>query len=247
MVSSEVQPALEVMAFGPPPTSKRSVRVLVIIGVALALVLAAFGIWRLVPKPLPDFSTSDLEGVYTGMVRSDGTNDVSTLNRDQVREPPVSTTPVACSPLFDATISNQFPPAALDGVSTYWLNDGMSSISLLTYRYPDAVVAQHDYQAVATALRQCTGETITVGSTRNLRVRQRQVPGGNEVASYLSYAITTPGSRGQFSTDVFQLKNTVTWQYRYDYGNALAYSSVAAQQLMKSMMLQMRAVQQAHR
>ena len=46
--------------------------------ILVALVVALLGgllLWRFWPTPAPLFTLSDVQGVYAGMVRSDGTND----------------------------------------------------------------------------------------------------------------------------------------------------------------------------
>jgi hypothetical protein len=53
---------------------------LLLVAVVLAL-LAGLMLWRFWPARPPLFSLSDLEGVYAGMVRSDGTNDASVIDR----------------------------------------------------------------------------------------------------------------------------------------------------------------------
>jgi hypothetical protein len=44
---------------------------------------------------------------------------------------------------------------------------------------------------------------------------------------------------------VFQLSNTITWQYRYHYGRG-GYDPTGSQQLTDSLLTQMRAVQAMH-
>ncbi len=250
MVSSEVAPnphemrdEAEVMSFGPASPNRLSRRALWLAGLAGLLVAVAVAVWVLIPKPPPDFSAEDLGGVYTGMVRSDGLNEVSTLSRDQHREPPARITPTACAPLFDATLSNQFPAAALDGVSTYWLNAGSASISLVTYRYPDTATARRDYEQVLAALKACSGNSLSVDRSRNVLLQQQSHHPTSKFNTYQSYVVSTPPETTRFTTDVMQLANTVTWQYRYEYSPAATYSPSGAEQLMESLISQMLAVQ----
>jgi hypothetical protein len=257
-MSSEVRPPApelpaepEVLSFGPRPSrplprlSRRTRLSLLLVVLALAL---GFGVWRLLPRPRPDFTLSDLQGIYSGMVRSDGTNDVSTVTPDRLTEPPVVVAPAECTALFEATLSNQFPADALDGVSTYWLNESSATISLVTYRYPDPDTAGRQFEAIAAALDRCHGADLTVDHRPGTTVDTQQVAAPATVDHYVSYQVSTgPDSSTRFSTDVAQLDNTVTWQYRYDYRSRANYSPAAAQQLMASLVSQMRYVQDSHR
>ena len=67
------------------------------------------------------------------------------------------------------------------------------------------------------------------------------------MGSYISFVASTPSSTGRFATDAMQLNNTVTWQFRYDYGSPMNYSTQGARQLMDSLISQMRAVQDSDR
>ncbi len=253
MISSEVDPdpALrpepEVLAFGPAlPTPRLRRSGLLLLAVLVALV-AALGLWWVLPKPAPDFTLGDLEGGYTGMVRSDGTNDVSTLTRDKLTGSRVAVTPLECAPLFDATLSNQFPSTALDGVSTYWLNEGSASISLVTFRYPDAKTARAQFDQIQTAFDACAGVPMRVDRSNDVVAVPQQVAPPEGVQRYLSYLVSSPPATTRFTTDVAQLDNVVTWQYRYDYSSTSSYSPVAAQQLMTSLTSQLRYIQDSHR
>ena len=235
----------DVLSFGPAPVRiSRRTRWLVGLLVALAL---AFGVWRLLPQPPPDFSLTDLQGVYTGMVRSDGTNSVSTLTPGTLTEPPTAVSPRACSPLFDATLSNQFPATALDGVSTFWLDDGSASISLMTFRFVDSDAARIQFDAIASALGTCGSGRVRVDERSDVSVAALPVSALPTVKNYLSYQVAAPSATNRFSTDVAQLDNTVTWQYRYEYRRSVETSSSAARQLMASLVTQMRDVQDARR
>jgi hypothetical protein len=102
---------------------------LVLVAVVLAL-LGGLLLWRFWPAPAPLFSLSDLQGVYYGMVRSDGTNDASVIDRRWTSEQEGYVLPAACEPLFEATVLNRAPREALDGAGTFWELD-RSAVSLL--------------------------------------------------------------------------------------------------------------------
>jgi hypothetical protein len=256
-MSSEVRPPApalpaepEVLSFGPPlsrPLSRHSWRVRLSLLLVVVVLALGFGVWRLLPRPRPDFTLTDLQGVYSGMVRSDGTNDVSTVTRDRLTEPPVAVAPAECTALFEATLSNQFPATALDGVSTYWLNEGFATISLVTFRFRDREAAGRQFEAVAAALDRCHGADLTIDRRPGTTVDAQQVPAPATVDRYVSYQVSTGPDSSRFSTDVAQLDNTVTWQYRYDYRSRADYTPAAAQQLMASLVSQMRYVQDSRR
>jgi hypothetical protein len=92
---------------------------LILVAVILALVAGLLA-WRLWPTPAPLFSLSDLEDVYSGMVRHDGTSEASVIDRRWSSEQEGYILPTACEPLFEATVLNRPPPEALDGVGTFW-------------------------------------------------------------------------------------------------------------------------------
>lgn len=249
MIPSQVEPEAlgpEVMVLGPPPTDHRSRRAWVVVAAVLVVLLAGYGVWRWWPQPPADFTVSDLEGTYTGMVRSDGLNELSVVTRDKLTEPPAAVSPAACVPLFDQTLSNQFPATALDGVSTYWLDSGSASISLVTYRYPDPEVARAQFDRVQQSLGDCGDQPMRVDSSNGVQASAQALPGPAQADDYLSYLVSTPLSSTRFSVDVMLFTNTVTWQYRYDYSRQGLYSSVPAQQLMASLATQMAFIQDSH-
>lgn len=243
----EADPAPDVLSFGPTTPGRRSRRTLLVALLVAAVLVAGFGVWRALPRPAADFTLADLQGVYTGMVRSDGTNDVSTITAATLHERPATISPEACRPLFEATLSNQFPVGALDGVSTYWLNQGSATISLVTYRFPDPATARGQFDQVRTALDACLPDRLTVNRSARVALVRQDVAAPGPVTGYLSYLVSSAPSTARFTTDVAQLGNTVTWQYRYDYRNAASYTPDAAQQLMASLVSQMTSVQQSHR
>ncbi|GAA1847793.1 sensor domain-containing protein [Microlunatus capsulatus] len=244
-VRDEAEPqAPEVLEAAPRPVDRRLVRTLVAVGLAAVLAVAGLAVWRQLQPP-PDFTLSQLQGAYTGMVRSDGTNDVSTLDASRFTESPLRISPEACAPLFASTVSNQFPPGALDGVSTYWLGGSSSSISLFTVRYPDADAAEAAYRAVDQAAAGCTGETVRFsGAEGSGRVEPVAVTAPEDAPEQLAFALERGPGQGRYALHVLRLSNTVTWQYRYDTGGG-AYDPTPAQQLMDGMSAQLLSVQRA--
>ena len=243
MTSTETAPQPDILSFGPPPVAPRTRRgLLAVFSVILAGAVMA-GVWVAWLKPPPDFTLTELEGVYAGMVRADGVNEAYTIDASKVAGDPVSVTPDTCAPLFDTTVFNQFPAGALDGVSTYWMAD-RATVSLFTVRYPDRAAARHAYARVATALAAC--QDTPIGLRRGLPARGRITPSETTaiegVRGQLGYSYTS-GTRSRFAVHVLHYANTVTWQYRYEPAGAGDYAPLAAQQLMSSLVSQMRSVQ----
>ena len=138
--------------------SRRRKLVLVAIGLAL---LAGLMVWRFLPPRAPLFSLSDVQGVYAGMVRSDGTNSASVIDRRWSSEQDGYIVPAACGPLFEATVLNRPPREALDGVSTFWEID-RSAVSLFTYRFADVAKADREFNRLATVLDNCDHAPVEV-------------------------------------------------------------------------------------
>lgn len=203
--------------------------------------------WQFWPRPLPDFTAEDLASAYSGMVRADGTNQVSVLTAGDLTEPPAKIVPDRCAPLFETTVSNQFPAGALDGVSTYWLKEGSASIALVTYRFADAKAAQRQFSQVAGALTDCLDTRLRIDRRSNVSVVQQSVTPPPQVDNYTSYLVSSPPATTRITIDVAQLTNTVTWQYRYDYERPAHYSPLAAQQLMGALVAQLQDVRQRPR
>lgn len=234
------------MSFGPQQGPLRRPSLLVFVLVA-ALVLAGLATWRFWPRPPPDLTTEDLTGAYAGMVRADGTNQVSTLTAADLTEPPARIRPARCAPLFEATVSNQFPPTALEGVSTYWLKEGSASISLTTYRYADSDAARRQFVQVSDTLAACVGTRLRVDRRSNVSVEQQTVTPPDQADDYVSFLAASPPGNTRVTIDVARLTNTVSWQYRYDYQSRERYTPLAAQQLMASLMSQLRDIQKSRR
>lgn len=233
------------LAFGPARPLRSHRRLLVVLASIVAVLLVGYGVWTLVPRPAPPFTLLDLQGVYAGMVRSDGTNEVSTVTRDKMTDSPAAIEPLECTPLFEATASNQFPAAALDGVSTYWLNEGSATIALTTYRFADDEAAQGQFDSISGALSRCVSQDLRINDERPVRATAQLVDPLVGAQSSLSFLVAPDGADSRFTTDVALLDNTVTWQYRLDYRAPKDYSPLAAQRLMESMMTQMHSVQDA--
>jgi hypothetical protein len=245
MSSTDVRPGPEVLAFGPRPIRPRSWRPVIIVLLATLLITAGVAVWLLRPTPTDGFSFSDLQDVYAGMVRADGINDAAILNRDRPRPAPVAVSPESCLPLVEATLVDQFPANALDGVSTYWLGEGpTSAVSLFTLRYADSATAAREYQAIADALEVCDGDQLTIGRDQGL-VTATPVSYENGVRAQLGYLVTL-ATGDRYAIAVLQYANTITWQFRLEFGNK-PYQPYVAQRLMNSFMAQMLSIEELRR
>jgi hypothetical protein len=181
MATTEVEEGTDVLAFAPRPVNRRLITALALLVALALLAVAGVVVWRRLQPP-PDFTLAQLEGAYTGMVRSDGTNDVSTIDPSKFTDPPLAFTPAGCARLFDTTVANQWPAGALDGVSTYWLNDGTASISLFTVRYADDDAAKAAYQQVVDARPGCEGSiTFSASSSTDRRLPESGGTGPNRL------------------------------------------------------------------
>jgi hypothetical protein len=213
---------------------------------AVMAVIAGLALWRLQPAPAPVFTLPDLQGVYAGMVRSDGTNDASVIDRHHSSEESGYIVPKACEPLFEATVLNRVPHEALDGVGTFWAID-RSAVSLFSYRFRDIASADREYARLTRAFDNC----------RDVRVEVHARPAGTgllsgtrqdrakEVPAQLGYVLTT-GDGTELAVHVLAFSNTVSWQFRYEPVSG-AYTPLAARRVMDSLADQMRAVQDLHR
>jgi hypothetical protein len=211
-----------------------------------ALVLTAvLAVLALRPQPR-EFTFSDLQDIYAGMVRADGTNDAATLDRSQPRRPPaVAVSPLACLPLVESTLAEQFPANALDGVSTYWLGEtSASAVSLFTLRYPDHETAASEYQAIADALAACDGNELSVGRDSGV-VTATPVSYQNGVRTQLGYLVKL-ATGDLYAISVLQYANTISWQFRLEIGSQ-PYQPFVAQRLMDSLMAQVRSIEELRR
>ena len=218
---------------------------LVLVAIVLALV-AGLMIWRFLPAQAPLFSLSDVQGVYAGMVRSDGTNSASVIDRRSSSEQDGYIVPAACGPLFEATVLNRPPPEALDGVSTFWEVD-RSAVSLFTYRFTDVAKADREFNRLATVLDNCDRAHVEVHArpaSRGMLTRTRLAP-DTDPPSQIGYVLTN-NAGVKLAIHVLAFSNTVTWQFRYEPVPG-AYSPLSAQRLMDSLAAQIRAVQDLNR
>ena len=122
MTTASPQSGPDILSVGPDPADRLSRRRMLALAAVVA-VIAGLLVWRYRPAPAPMFTLPDLQGVYAGMVRSDGTNDASVIDRRSVAEESGYVVPAACEPLFEATALNRVPRDALDGVGTFWAID----------------------------------------------------------------------------------------------------------------------------
>jgi hypothetical protein len=223
--------------------SRRGRLVLVAVGLAL---LTGLMVWRILPPRAPMFSLADVQGVYAGMVRSDGTNSASVIDPRWSTEQDGYIVPAACGPLFEATVLNRPPPRALDGVSTFWEID-RSAVSLFTYRFADIAEADREFNRLATVLDSCDQARVEVHArpaTRGLLTRTPLAP-KTDPSAQIGYVLTN-NAGAKLAIHVLAFSNTVTWQFRYEPVPG-AYSPVTAHRLMDSLTDQMHAVQDLNR
>lgn len=242
--SPQSQP--EVLTVGPGEAGQLSRRRrLVLVAVVLGL-LGGLVVWRFWPAPAPLFSLSDLQGVYAGMVRSDGTSEASVIDRRWTSEQDGYIVPSACGPLFEATVLNRVPQDALDGVGTFWeLNS--SAVSLFTYRFADVAGADREFRRLATVLDNCDQARVEVHArpaSRGLLTRTPLAPDSDPPAQ-IGYVLTT-NSGIKLAIHVLAFSNTVSWQFRYEPVPG-TYLPLTSQRRMDSLADQMRAVQDLHR
>ena len=233
----------EVLALEPGTTDRRLLRRVVAAAVVAVLALAGFAVWRQ-RQPPPDFTLEQLQGAYAGMVRSDGTNDVSTIDPSKFPDPPLDVEPVACAPLFATTVSNQFPSPALDGVSTYWLA-GDDSVSLFTVRYADRAAAESAYRSVTDAVTACDDQTVRFsGREGSGRLHRVPVTTAEQAPQQVAYELERAEGGGRYVLHLLRLSNTVSWQYRY-HARTGPYDATSAQQMMDGLATQLLSVQQS--
>ncbi|GAA3613190.1 hypothetical protein [Microlunatus ginsengisoli] len=241
---AESAPGPEVLTTGIEPLSRGTKQKLLIGVLVLAVLAAGFAAWRLWPRPPAPFSLSDLQNVYVGMVRSDGTNDASVLSRENFAVPTASVTPSACEPLFEETTFSGFPDTALDGVGTYWPSQQMA-VSLFTFRFADQTAAAEQFRRIDDAVTACAGRRVEIAPrplteppsgtpfTRSGSLaRTAPVPLAG-VDLQTGYLFTTSGGT-TFAVQVFVYANLVSWQFRYDPGTG-TYDPSQADQVTTSL------------
>ena len=217
---------------------------LVLVTLVVALV-AGLMVWRFLPPRAPLFSLSDVQGVYAGMVRSDGTNSASVIDPRWSSEQEGYIVPAACGPLFEATVLNRPPPEALDGVSTFWELD-RTAVSLFTYRFADVAEADREFNRLATVLDNCDQARVEVHAppaSRGLLTRTPLAPVSDP--PQIGYVLTN-NAGAKLAIHVLAFSNTVSWQFRYEPVPG-SYLPLTAQRVMDSLTDQMRAVQDLNR
>ena len=217
----------------------------VLVGIALAL-FAGLMLWRFLPARAPLFSLSDVQGVYAGMVRNDGTNSASVIDRRWSSEQDGYIVPAACGPLFEATVLNRAPAEALDGVGTFWEID-RSAVSLFTYRFADVSTADREFNRLTTVLDNCDHARVEVHArpaSRGLLTRTA-LASESDPPAQIGYVLTN-NAGAKLAIHVLAFSNTVSWQFRYEPVPG-SYSPLTAHRLMHSLADQMRAVQDLNR
>ena len=187
-------------------------------------------------------SLDDLEGVYAGMVRHDGTSEASVINPRRMSEQEGYILPAACEPLFEATVLNRPPREALDGVGTFWENN-RSAVSLFTYRFANVAGAGREYQRLIAVIENCQDVPVAVHArpaSRGLLTVPSLTLESN-APPQMAYVLTTNDGT-KLAVHVLTFNNTITWQFRYEPVPG-AYQPLTAQQVMDSLTDQLRAVQ----
>ena len=113
------------------------------------------------PRPSPPFSLADLQDVYAGMVRSDGTNDASVLDKqnfagaDRVRRARRVRAAVRGDDL-------QRVPRHRAGRGGDVLADQQTAVSLFTFRFADRNAAAAEFARIDHAVTACAGRRIEI-------------------------------------------------------------------------------------
>jgi hypothetical protein len=232
----------EVLTVGPGEAGRLSRRGKFIAVAVVVVLLGGLLLWRFWPTPAPLFSLDDLEGVYAGMVRHDGTSEASVINPRRMSEQDGYVLPAACEPLFEATVLNRPPREALDGVSTFWeLN--RSAVSLFTYRFADVAGAEREYQRLTAVLDNCRDVPVAVHArpaSRGLLTTPSLTP-ESDAPPQTAYVLTTNDGT-KLAVHVLIFNNTISWQFRYEPVPG-PISRSTAQRVMDSLTDQLRAVQ----
>lgn len=226
----------ELLQAGPRPIHRRT---LPILAGLVALVVAGLLTWQLWPRPVPPLTLAELEGIYAGMVRGDGSNDASVLPRPRDRSTP-AITPSQCQPMFDPVELDRFPADAIDAMGTYWTGN-LDSGSLFSFRFADADTAERAFSDVAAALQACDGKEAAWGSPRQTaQIRRTEVSTASGISDQLGF-VYVKAANNRFAVHVLRQLNLVSWQFRYA-GTGDDYSPFSAQQRMDSLVAQTSAV-----
>ena len=227
---------------------RRVPRWTLVVALVLGLVVVATATaWHFWPRPVEPLSLADLQNTYYGIVRSDGTNDASTLTRRTIGPAAsVSIAPALCTPLIQATLANQFPDAALDGVGTYWIGS-TSTVSLFTLRFADKAAAQAELARIAAALDACADRQLVIHSSQDdvmsgSRATVSRTPTGAGDDGEIGYLLSSADEK--MAIQLLPYENTLSWQYRYETGSG-SYSPLAADQVMYSLRVQLDAIMAA--
>jgi hypothetical protein len=238
--SPQSEPELLTVGLGEAGRLSRRTK-LIVLAVVLAL-LTGLMLWRFWPERAPVFSLSDLQDVYSGMVRHDGTSEASVIDRRWTSEQDGYVRPSACEPLFEATVLNRAPQQALDGVGTFW-ESNRSAVSLFTYRFADLEDADREYQRLAAVLDNCRDVPVQVHARPATRGMLTATPLilDSDAPPQIAYLLTSNDDT-KLAVHVLAFSNTISWQFRY-VPPLDPYLPVTAQRLMDSLTDQMRAVQ----
>ena len=226
----------DVLTHGAEESPWLSRRGLIALLAATLAVVLGLTVWRLWPVSPAVFTLVDVQGVYAGMVRSDGTNDASVIDPGSTVAEQGDVVPSSCSPLFEATVLNRPPREALDGVGTFWAL-GTSAVSLFTYRFSDLAGADREYARLARAFDSCRDAAVEV---RAQPAAASVLAGVRRDQAQLAYVLTAADGT-KLAVHVLMFSNTVSWQYRYE-PTPGQYSPQPAQNVMDSLTEQMRAV-----
>jgi hypothetical protein len=241
-VTASPQSEPEVLTVGLGEAGRLSPRAKFMIIAVVAALAAGLIAWRFWPAPAPLFTLSDLQGVYAGMVRHDGTSEASVINPRLNSEQDGYILPAACEPLFEATVMNRAPREALDGVGTFWEID-RSAVSLFTYRFRDMESTDREYQRLVAAVDNCRDVPVQVHARPASRGMLTIPPLSLETNAppQIAYVVTTNDGT-KLAVHVLIFSNTISWQFRYEPPLG-ADLQLTAQRVMDSLTDQMRAVQ----
>ena len=223
--------------------SRRGKFVLVALGLAL---LAGLMVWRFLPARAPLFSLSDVQGVYAGMVRSDGTNrrlgDRSSLEQRTgwVHRPGRLWTVVRGDCV-------EPPPARSARRSQHLLGArsfGGLALHLSVRRRGESGPRVQSAGHSARQLR-----SSSCGGARapgEQRLADPYAAGSRQrSAAQIGYVLTN-NAGAKLAIHVLAFSNTVSWQFRYEPVPG-TYLPLTAQRVMDSLTDQMRAVQDLNR